>query len=112
MASTKISLVWDGYCPESKLKGEKIRMRLNDNDFFESEKTGLQAFVFPGLQAVILNFRGEGKFRKTETYADELAAGEILCPQNFHRAPFNKPMQIFETSEELIEYLENSVAPA
>ncbi len=36
---------FDGYCPESKLDGEKVRMRLNAHDFFESEKTGLQIAV-------------------------------------------------------------------
>ncbi|MHB1177260.1 MAG: hypothetical protein ACYCZO_02905 [Daejeonella sp.] len=42
---------FDGYCPESRLKGRKVRMRLNSYDFFESEETGLQiAICYPGVQ--------------------------------------------------------------
>jgi hypothetical protein len=57
-----IPLIWNGYCPESWLMGKTIRMRLNDMDFFESEETGLQICVLRGVQAIILNFRGKGKF--------------------------------------------------
>ena len=32
---------WNGFCPESFLKGEHVRMKLNSYDFYESEKTGL-----------------------------------------------------------------------
>lgn len=57
--------MWNGYCLESLLKGKTVRMRLNQNDFFESEETGLQIYIIPRVQAVILNFRGQGKFRTT-----------------------------------------------
>ena len=30
--------IFDGYCPECKLNGEDVPMRLNAHDFFESEK--------------------------------------------------------------------------
>jgi hypothetical protein len=54
------SQLFDGYCPECSLEGEKVRMRLNANDFFESEKTGLQiAISYPRVHAEILKFRGE-----------------------------------------------------
>ena len=56
-------LEFDGYCPESHFKGEQVEMRLNDMDFWESEKTGLQMTFFPPF-AAILQWRGEGKFRK------------------------------------------------
>lgn len=58
----KMSNMWNGCCLYSLLKGKTIRMRLNQCDFFESEETGLQIFIIPGVQAVILNFRGKGKF--------------------------------------------------
>ncbi|MFI5138914.1 MAG: hypothetical protein ACHQIM_13910 [Sphingobacteriales bacterium] len=81
--------LFDGYCPESKLDGEKARMRLNANDFFESERTGLQiAISYPGVNAVVLNFRGEGDFRKTIQYAHEVENGELLSPRVLDRFPF------------------------
>ena len=56
-------LEFDGYCPESRFKGEQVEMRLNEMDFWESEKTGLQMTFFPPF-AAILQWRGEGKFRE------------------------------------------------
>ena len=64
-------------------------MRLNQSDFYESEKTGLQiAIMFPGVQAVIMNKRGNGKFRQTENYADEKFNFEILSEQTKDNPPF------------------------
>lgn len=105
MSIEKLSTIWNGYCPESLLKGETVRMRLNQNDFFESETTGLQIGVLSGVQAIILNFRGEGKFRTKASYADEVENGEILSPQNTENAPFNNPPTIFQTSEEIEEFI-------
>jgi hypothetical protein len=96
---------FDGYCPESKLIGEKVRMRLNAHDFFEREKTGLQvAISYPGVHAVILKFRGKGDFRKTVKYADEVANGELLSPQLVDRFPYCGD-SIFLNELELIKYL-------
>jgi len=39
------------------------------------------AISFPGVQAVVLNFRGKGDFRKTVNYADDVENGELLSPQ-------------------------------
>lgn len=100
-----ISTTWNGYCPESLLIGKKVRMRLNQNDFFESEETGLQICVIPGVQAIILNFRGKGKFRTTITYGDEVEGGEILSPQNTDIPPFNHPTVAFGNSKEIEEYV-------
>lgn len=105
MAVTKITTHWNGYCPESLLKGEKVRMRLNQNDFYESEETGLQICVLAGVQAIILNFRGEGKFRAEASYADDIENGEILSPQNAERPPFNDPATIFNGSEEIENFI-------
>lgn len=75
---------WDGYCPESFLQNKKIRMRLNRSDFFESEETGLQVCIpAPGVQAVIMNFRGKGEFRESSIdYADKQSNFEYLAFQN------------------------------
>lgn len=100
-----LNQVWNGYCPESWFEGKKTRMRLNQWDFFESETTGLQIAVLPGIQAIIMNFRGEGKFRHTPTYADEIVNGEILSPQNTEGAPFNSPTTIFNNYAELKMYI-------
>jgi len=105
MTTEKISNMWNGYCPESLLKGKTVRMRLNQNDFFESEETGLQIAIIPGVQAVILNFRGKGKFRTTVNYADEIENGEILSPQNSDRPPFNNPTAAFGEIEEIENYI-------
>ena len=105
MTETRISNMWNGYCPESLLKGKTVRMRLNQNDFFESEETGLQICIIPGVQAVVLNFRGKGKFRTTENYGDQVENGEILSPQNSDRPPFNNPTTAFGDSEEIENYI-------
>ena len=105
MTGTNISNMWNGYCPESLLKGRTVRMRLNQNDFFESEATGLQICIIPGVQAVIMNFRGEGKFRTTANYSDEVENGEILSPQNSDRPPFNIPTTAFGESDEIEKYI-------
>ena len=105
MGKQKISEIWNGYCPESLLNGKMARMRLNNSAFFESEETGLQICFFPGVQAVILNFRGKGKFRTASSYADEIENGEILSPQNTDMPPFNEPAIIFKSSEEIQTYI-------
>ncbi|MHB1177255.1 MAG: hypothetical protein ACYCZO_02880 [Daejeonella sp.] len=99
-----VSESFDGYCPESRLKGRKERMRLNRQDFFESEETGLQiAISYPGVQAVILNFRGNGDFRHTVSYADEVENGEMLSPQTSNRFPFCDG--IFKDGDEIKSYI-------
>ena len=52
----KAYIEFDGYCPESKLKGELAKIRLNDSDFWESEKTGLQLTIFPPYAADTVNY--------------------------------------------------------
>ena len=105
MTETRISNMWNGYCPESLLKNKNVRMRLNQHDFFESEETGLQICIIPGVQAIILNFRGKGKFRETQTYGDEVENGEILSPQNSDKPPFNHSTTAFSESEEIENYI-------
>ena len=105
MPNEKINLTWNGFCPESHLKGKQVRMRLNQWDFYESEETRLQICVLGGVQAVILNFRGEGKFRSTPSYADDIESGEMLSPQNTSRAPFNSPTEVFGSEEAVEKYI-------
>jgi hypothetical protein len=102
----KLSQMWNGYCPESWLKGKTVRMRLNQWDFFESEETKIQ-IALHGLQAIILNFRGEGKFRSTPNYADQIENGEMLCPQNSKKFPFNISNVIFKNSAEIETYIKS-----
>ena len=106
MTKKNIPQMWNGFCPESHLKGKQVRMRLNQWDFYESEETKLQICVIRGVQAIILNFRGEGKFRSTPNYAEDNESGEILSPQNTKRPPFNDPTAVFESSEEIEKYIE------
>ena len=103
----ELDQMWNGYCPESWLKGKRVKMRLNKNDFYESEETGLQIAVLSGVQAIILNFRGTGDFRSTTSYADEIENGEFLSPQNTERPPFNNPTEVFQDSEQIENYINN-----
>ena len=105
MANEKLNLTWNGFCPESHLQGKQVRMRLNQWDFYESEETRLQICVLTGTQAVILNFRGEGKFRSTPNYADDIESGERLSPQNTGKAPFNSPTEVFGSGEAVEKYI-------
>ena len=103
----ELNQMWNGYCPESYLKGKRVRMRLNRNDFYESEETGLQIAVLGGVQAIILNFRGNGNFRTNPEFADEIENGEMLSPQNTDRPPFNNPTIIFGDSEEIENFIKS-----
>lgn len=103
----ELSQMWNGYCPESWLKGKQVKMRLNKNDFYESEETGLQIAITPGVQAVILNFRGNGDFRSTISFGNDIENGELLSPQNIDRPPFNSPTEVFENSEQIENYINN-----
>lgn len=95
-------LLWDGYCPESRLQGKEVRMRLNTSDLFESEATGLQIRVIYGLRAVILKERGKGKFRSVPCYAHtEITYLEALCAEEDNL----KAGKVFESQEELEAYL-------
>jgi hypothetical protein len=97
--------IFNGYCPECKLNGEDVPMRLNAHDFYESEKTGLQiAISFPGVQAAVLNFRGKGKFRKTVSYAHDVENGEYLSPQVVDGFPFCGN-DVFQDEDEFADYL-------
>ncbi|MEO6681199.1 MAG: hypothetical protein ABIN48_00095 [Ginsengibacter sp.] len=73
-----MEIYFDGYCPECLIKGVQVEMRLNENDFWESEKTGLQITVFPPF-ATILRWRGKGKFRHSSDVASNSLAGLILA---------------------------------
>lgn len=103
--SLLVDVMWNGLCPESLILGKKVRMKLNKYDFFESEETGLQIFVLRGVQAIILNFRGEGKFKVSPKYADEIENGEMLSPQNSDKIPFNNPTEIFDEISDIVNYV-------
>lgn len=99
-------LEFDGYCPESNLKGEKVRMRLNDMDFWESEKTGLQLTVFPPY-AAILQWRGEGKFRDQIQFDATDSSGLFLAMAQRRRGYeiFPDEKNVFEDTWDLDEYI-------
>jgi len=80
--------IFDGYCCESKLKGCLVEMRLNQSDFFESEKTGLQIALISGAFAVKLNSRGSGLFKKEKIFARDFATGEVIVVQRKEVFPF------------------------
>lgn len=111
MKNLNFDQLFDGFCPESKLKDRHVKMRLNSNDFYESEETGLQiAISYPGVQATVLKSRGNGKFKSTISYADTIENGEILSPQQSESFPFCSN-EVFEDENHfkrfLVEYLVN-----
>ena len=85
----ELDQMWNGYCPESHLKGKRVKMCLNNNDLFESEETGLQIVIIKGFQAIILKKRGSGNFRSPRIEAHNMLNGELLSPQLTSRPPFN-----------------------
>ncbi len=91
-----MEIYFDGYCPESLLKGSHVEMRLNDDDFWESEKTGLQITVFPPY-ATILRWRGKGKFRKTSGIASNTLVGLI-----YTEAKHDEGKEIFPEEDNII----------
>lgn len=72
-----MEIYFDGYCPESLIKGKHVEMRLNEDDFWESEETGLQMTVFPPF-ATILRWRGNGKFRQSSDVASNSLVGLVM----------------------------------
>lgn len=99
---------FDGYCPESKLKGEVVEMRLNEMDFWESEKTGLQVTIFPPF-AAILRHRGKGKFRKSSNVASEKNTGLLLTKtqQENSYEIFPDEKEVFDDSWDLAEFIKS-----
>ena len=73
-----MEIYFDGYCPESFLKEKSVAMRLNEDDFWESEATGLQITAFPPF-ATILRWRGKGKFRQSSDVASNSLSGLVLA---------------------------------
>lgn len=72
-----MEIYFDGYCPESLINGKHVEMRLNEDDFWESEATGLQMTVFPPF-ATILRWRGKGKFRQSSDLASNTLVGLVM----------------------------------
>ncbi len=99
---------WNGFCPESWIKGKKVKMRLNDMDLYESEETGLQVAVY-GPLAVILKSRGYGEFRQTPCYGDDISSEQMFVPQMMPYPPFvSRPFQTFANTDEIELYI-NSI---
>jgi hypothetical protein len=72
-----MEIYFDGYCPESMLKDKQVEMRLNEDDFWESESTGLQIAVNPPF-ATILRWRGKGNIRKSSNTASNTLVGLVM----------------------------------
>lgn len=109
LSTITTGLLFDGFCPESALKGEKVEMKLNDQDFWESIKTRLQITTFPPY-AAILAWRGKGIFKIHEEIASNHHKELIICT-----ASIEKGKEIFPNEKEVInnsfdlEYYINSI---
>ncbi len=101
-----MEILFDGYCPESLLKGDRVEMRLNEDDFWESEATGLQMTIFPPF-ATILRWRGNGKFRASSDVASNLFTGLVIteAQKDEGQEIFPDEKNIIETKFELDWYL-------
>ena len=91
-----IEIYFDGYCPESMLEGKQVEMKLNQDDFWESEETGLQMTVF-GPLATILRWRGKAKFRQSSGVSSNELIGLVMA-----EASKEKGKEIFPDEERLI----------
>ena len=102
-----IEIYFDGCCPESKLKGKKVEMKLNQDDFWESEETGLQITVFSPY-AAILRWRGKGKLRKSSGIGSDVITGIVMTePQNEEgQEIFPDEHKIIHNNVELKRYLD------
>ena len=101
-----MEIYFDGYCPESLIKGEQVEMRLNKDDFWESEATGLQMTVFPPFVA-ILRWRGKGKFRESLDVASDSLVGLVMteAKQEAGKEIFPDEESFINNNVELERYL-------
>lgn len=91
-----MEIYFDGYCPESLLKGKQVEMRLNEDDFWESEATGLQMTVFLPF-ATIIRWRGKAKFRQSSDVASNSLVGLVMT-----QAQKEEGKEIFPDEENII----------
>lgn len=101
MEPNSIRLFFDGYCPESLIQGKRVEMRLNEDDFWESLETGLQITAFPPY-AVLLRWRGEGKFRESSGFASDECTGLVMTESSLEEGKEMLP------SEELFGIIGNN----
>ena len=101
-----IELYFDGNCPESQLRGQQVEMKLNHDDFWESEATGLQIAVFPPY-AAILRWRGDRRFRESSEVASNQLTGLILTEAHSEAGTefFPDENKIIKNSSDLDSYL-------
>jgi hypothetical protein len=101
-----IKLYFDGYCPESLLKGKRVEMRLNEDDFWESEATGLQISVFPPF-AAILRWRGRGKLRESSEVASNVLGDLVMTGAQKEQGKeiFPNEAKLIHNEKELEGYL-------
>ncbi|MGN6194987.1 MAG: hypothetical protein ACTHOB_08610 [Ginsengibacter sp.] len=106
----KTYIEFDGYCPESKLKGKHVEMRLNENDFWESEETGLQ-IVISEPYAAILQWRGNNKLRDSSPNASDLHYGLLLTESLNEEGKeiFQNEQEVFTSRSDLEVYLKEIV---
>lgn len=100
----------EGYCPESLLAGKKVKMRINESDFWESPETGLQILGWYPLYAVVLPFRGRGRFKSYQASEPEALGDMILIhagPSKNHFLPEDN--DFFQSSDAFLAYLKTEV---
>jgi hypothetical protein len=104
-----IEIYFHGYCPESLLKGEQVEMRLNKDDFWESESTGLQIAVFPPF-ATILKWRGKGQYNSSTSVASDTLVGLIMAAakeEDISRSFLPDEDNLIGTEKDLHNYLKD-----
>lgn len=90
-------LLFDGYCPACSLKGTKVDLKLNHQDFWECEVCHLQATSFSPFLA-ILHWKGEGKFKMHVERAADYYQSLIIC-----KASQEKGREIFPDANGLLQ---------
>jgi hypothetical protein len=96
----------DGYCPQCELKGEKVPMVANSDDFWECPKCHLQAHSGCIGMFAILQQRGQGKLKGAEATSSRLVIGSVITEGTFDGVPKASPRG-FNSKEDLQKYLQS-----
>jgi hypothetical protein len=101
----------DGYCPECELSGKKVKLVLNEDDFWECPVSNLVLSSKSLLYIAILPERGKGRYRTQLTEAPTQVRGQILTKSKTQDFRYADEENYFKNEDELKIYLNQLVEP-